>query len=61
MKVRLLICRGGNGIIQNAGEIIEVSDREGLAMIDENSAEPVSKTERAVSKKPVQKAVKVTK
>lgn len=61
MKVKLLICRGGNGIIQNSGDVIEVSEREGMALIANNAAEPADKFEQAVSKKPSRKAAKVLK
>lgn len=41
MKVRLLTGRVGEGFTQEAGQIIDVSDREGHRMIASQQAEPV--------------------
>lgn len=60
MKVKLLISRGGADFTQNAGDEVDVSAEEGKRMIEAGQAVPAveSKTEKAVSKKPTQKAVK---
>ena len=59
MKIKLLVSRAGVDFVQNVGDEIEVSDKEGRSMIDAGQAEFVSKQERATSKKPTQKAVKL--
>lgn len=58
MKVKLLVSRSGVGFCQNVGDELTVEDAEGLRMIEAGQAETVAKTERAVSKKATQKAVK---
>ena len=58
MKIKLLVSRAGVDFSQNRGEVIEVSEKEGLSMIAAGQAELVSKKERTISKKETQKAVK---
>ena len=58
MKVKLLVSRAGPNLSQNAGEVVEVSERDGIAMIAAGQAEVIGTIERATSKKPTQKAVK---
>lgn len=41
MKVRLKISRVGNRLVQNAGEIVDVSPAEAKRMIAAGTAEPV--------------------
>lgn len=58
MKVKLLISRAGVNFAQNAGEVIDVSETEGLALIQANQAEPAQEKETAVKKVATRKAVK---
>ncbi len=60
MKVVLCVGRAGVGFSQNPGDEIEVSDREGKALIDSGQAVPsrINKTERAVKKSKAEKAIK---
>ena len=53
MRVKLLVSRAGVGFTQNRGEEIEVSDAEGVRLIESGQAEPVraAATERAVPAK----------
>lgn len=50
MKVKLLVGRAGSGVSQKPGQIIEVSAREGKALIEGKAAVPVksSRVEKAV-------------
>lgn len=58
MKVKLLISRAGAKFAQAAGEVVEVSEREGAALIDAGKAEPVSFKETATKKTTARKATK---
>jgi hypothetical protein len=60
MKVKLLVSRGGPGISQNAGDVVEVSEAEGKRMIEANQAVPFPevKRETASKKRVVEKAAK---
>ncbi len=58
MKIKLLISRAGAGFVQAAGDVIDVSDREGESLIRAGKAEPVAVKETAVHKAPTRKAVK---
>lgn len=58
MKIKLLCSRSGVDFSQSAGDEIEVSEKEGLAMIAAGQADAVSKVERTSAKQPTQKAVK---
>lgn len=58
MKVKLLISRSGKDFTQSAGEVVEVSEREGAALIDAGKAEPISFKETATKKTAARKAVK---
>ena len=41
MKVKLLVSRSGADGSQSPGEVVEVSTKEGQALIDSGQAEPV--------------------
>ena len=60
MKIMLLTSRSGPNGTQNRGEEIDVSDAEGIRMIESGQAAPVrgQKVERAVPKTPTEKAKK---
>lgn len=60
MKVKLLVSRCGPGLVQNAGDEIEVSDAEGVRMISAGQAEAVrsANKEKAVRPAKTEKAVK---
>jgi hypothetical protein len=58
MKVKLLVSRAGVDFSQNAGEIIDVDEAEAGRMHAAGQCEFIVKTERATSKKNIQKAVK---
>lgn len=53
MKIKLLVSRGGVGFNQNAGDIIEVDESEGLRMIKKGQAviSKENKKERANKKR----------
>ena len=57
MKIRLLVSRAGIDFSQNRGDVIEVSDREAIAMIEQGQAVPETEEsqERAVRRKPVER------
>lgn len=55
MKVKLLISRAGVDFVQNAGEIVDVSEAEGLRMIKAGQADAVKVKETATKKKPISK------
>jgi hypothetical protein len=57
MKIRLLVSRAGIDFAQNRGDVIEVSDREAIAMIEQGQAVPETEEvqERAVRRKPVER------
>ncbi len=52
MKVKLTISRAGPGVVQNAGDEIDVGNDEGKRLIEAGHAIPLAK------KKPVERAVK---
>ena len=54
MKVELLVSRSGPGGAFSPGQVITVSDAEGLRMIEKDQAKPVQKPERATKKKAVE-------
>lgn len=58
MKVKLLVSRAGAGFVQNRGDEIEVSDDEGLRMIEAAQAIEIIglKKETASSKTKTEKA-----
>lgn len=58
MKIKLLCSRSGVNFSQNAGDQIEVDEKEGLAMIAAGQAELIEKVERATAKPATQKATK---
>jgi len=58
MKVKLIVSRAGIDFTQNAGDEITVTDKEGLALIQANQAEPITKIEKAAGKKATKKAIK---
>lgn len=60
MKVKLLVSRSSVDFVQNAGDVIEVSDKEGERMIAAHQALPVreEKREKAVRSTKREKAVK---
>lgn len=58
MKVKLLISRAGKGFSQTAGDVVDVNEREGAALIDAGKAEPVSFKETATKKTTARKATK---
>lgn len=60
MKVILNVSRAGVGFVQNPGDKIEVSDREGKALIENGSARPAreEKREKATKKVRAEKATK---
>jgi hypothetical protein len=57
MKIRLLVSRAGIDFSQNRGDVIEVSDREAIAMIEQGQAVPETGEvqERAVRRKPAER------
>lgn len=58
MKVKLLTSRAGIGFSQNAGEEIEVSDKEGLSLIKAGQADAVQVRETATKQTNIQKRAK---
>ena len=58
MKVKLTVSRAGVGFSQNANEIIEVSETEGLAIIKSGQGEAVTVVEKATAKRTAKKATK---
>lgn len=58
MRVRLLISRATVREAQNRGDIIEVSDGEGVRLIERGQAEPVREyvPEKAVNEPSVERA-----
>jgi len=60
MKVRLLVSRGGAFGIQNRGDVVEVSDSDGVSMIAAGQAEPVRSVapEKAIKRAKPEKARK---
>jgi hypothetical protein len=58
MKVKLLVSRSGNGIVQNRGDIIDVSVEEAESLINAGQAEVQrdAPVERAVAKPRVERA-----
>jgi hypothetical protein len=59
MKVKLLCSRAGRDFSNSAGEVVDVEEKEALAMIKAGQAESVSKVERATKKAKSETAVKV--
>lgn len=47
MKVKLLVSRAGLSFTQNAGEVIEVGEDEGKALINASQAVPVTEKRKA--------------
>lgn len=60
MKVILNVGRAGAGFTQNPGDEIEVSEREGIALLDSGAARPVREEnrEKAIKKNKAEKAAK---
>ena len=58
MKVKLLCSRSGIDFSQNAGEEIEVSDDEGLRMVEAGQAAIIHHRENTSKKQKVNKATK---
>lgn len=60
MKVKLLVSRAGVDFAQNVGDEIDVSDDEGVRMIEAGQAMPVRSagSERAIQKDRKEKAVR---
>lgn len=60
MKVILNVSRAGVGFVQNAGDVIDVSEREGMALLENGSAVLFreEKRETAVKKQKAEKAAK---
>lgn len=58
MEVKLLVSRVGAGFSQSAGEIIQVSDAEGLRMIEAGQAVAANTIEKTNSKRHYQKSTK---
>ncbi len=60
MKVKLLVSRAGVDFAQNVGDEIDVSDDEGVRMIEAGQAMPVrsADAERAIQKDRKEKAVR---
>ena len=57
MKVKLKISRAGNGVSQNSGDIVEVTDKDGLRLIETGKAERVVKKKKESRKKKVKKVI----
>lgn len=55
MKIKLLTSRAGVNFSQNAGDVIEVTEREALAMIAAGQADAIEEIETATKKTPTQK------
>lgn len=45
MKIKLLVSRAGIGFSQNAGEVVEVDEKEAARMIAKGQAEEIAKKE----------------
>lgn len=58
MEIKLLVSRSGVDFSQNAGDVIKVSDDEGLRMIAAGQAEATTKKETAIMRKPINKAAR---
>lgn len=50
MKVKLLVSRAGVSFAQNAGDVIDVADAEGLSLIKSGQADTVVVKETAAKK-----------
>lgn len=55
MKVKLLTSRAGPNFSQTAGEEIEVDKAEGVRMIEDGQAVPVTKKRETATRKPREK------
>ena len=53
MRVKLLVSRVGPGICDKPGDEIEVSERDGAAMVAANQAVPVRKKRERAVKEPL--------
>lgn len=58
MKVKLLISRGGKGFDQSRGDVVDVTESDGIAMVKAGQAEVVTVKETASKKTKHQKAAK---
>ena len=57
MKVKLKISRAGNGFSQKPNDIVEVTDKDGLRLIETGKAERVVKKKKESRKKKVKKVI----
>lgn len=58
MKIKLTVSRAGARVSDNAGDVVEVGEAEGLRMIAAGQATAINGKETATKKAAPQKAVK---